>query len=971
MPTSIILGNQTYLDSSGVWDSNTNAPLSDFLDEVVDQINEDVQEIRDDFAGDIAVLEGRMDEFASLPPGSTSGNAELVDIRVGASGTTAADAGSSVRGQIKTLKGVVDGNFDTVRSGWETYKIYYQGDRPIANPQTINTNANRVTSDWFNVSAGNLIVLDNIPTGYKAAVGGKYDDGATFNSSWQTSRYFVTVLKSGKFFVNAATSAGTTAIKPYDVPTITVKVYSIDYYFASNDRLKALDAVFNTENNYVNYGYDTSGKYEAVSGSTSYTSIGIERNGQIVTLDGTGFTSSPKLVIKLNGTLERTYYDTPISSGTWVASVKLKSGCRYTVRSELLSGSVSGTADSNVPAVSVYKSGSATSSGTNGFSSDGKIATRVVDGDGGLYNIALYVAANKSFSNAKILVTIQEDNLEADPVSAYFDSKINTLHHLIDYGYTKTPIEYAQSSDLSSGSSVGVKAMLANVTLNYAGTDNTNYAKRVKLTGGISRVSGESTYKNWVGSLQLQSGIEYGVTLQKLSGTAMREGSIYTPTIVVYETNGSSTIATIQDIDSNQCTVKFIAPSGPVTIAIYIAYNAILTNLTVDVSAYEWASEIEDDVKEYYKEELRDTVNKVRLENDEPALVFPWSTDIHRYSVTTQTFLNMIINTGAFMKEVECDLVLNTGDTIEGNQAQSVSLGYAYDSTASFKNIGKPFFYVGGNHDNNPYISSGALTFTLKQVYSAFYSATKDVTFNVNENGTDYYFDFNGLGVRFICLNSCNSSVATTYAFGDSTASWLTQALNTDKSVILASHVSPVAEHVWNNTSPVHVSDVKSALISFVNGGGKLIVLTGHSHVDAEYVDPFVEVTDAAQKFENFEPTSAGYLAMSGQINGIRVPYRTAGTYTEDAWSVVVFKPISNELSVIRFGAGVDRYFHCTPISPRTLTTRFSGTVTWYSSNTSVATVSNGVVTAVGAGRCAVFAKDAEGNMEIWVIVIS
>ena len=46
------------------------------------------------------VLEARMDEFASLPPGATSGNAELLDIRVMETGETAASAGDAVRGQV-------------------------------------------------------------------------------------------------------------------------------------------------------------------------------------------------------------------------------------------------------------------------------------------------------------------------------------------------------------------------------------------------------------------------------------------------------------------------------------------------------------------------------------------------------------------------------------------------------------------------------------------------------------------------------------------------------------------------------------------------------------------------------------------------------------------------------------------------------------------------------------------------------
>ena len=92
--TPFQLTDQFTMDNFNQRINETNIALQKKADtSVIDQIENDVN-----------VLESRMNEFTSLPQGSTSGDAELADIRVGQDGTVYGTAGNAVRAQVNQLK---------------------------------------------------------------------------------------------------------------------------------------------------------------------------------------------------------------------------------------------------------------------------------------------------------------------------------------------------------------------------------------------------------------------------------------------------------------------------------------------------------------------------------------------------------------------------------------------------------------------------------------------------------------------------------------------------------------------------------------------------------------------------------------------------------------------------------------------------------------------------------------------------
>lgn len=145
----------------------------------------------------INVLNARMNTFASLPSGSTAGNAELLDIRVKADSTTATSAGNAVREQFNELKGDLGNNitFNRNQIVYGKNRYYYDKSRLILD-QFINKNGNFEPYDGW-------CITDFIPVDSNTEYIFAYYKNTGYNES--SNNYYARYDKNFRF-ISAPTS---------------------------------------------------------------------------------------------------------------------------------------------------------------------------------------------------------------------------------------------------------------------------------------------------------------------------------------------------------------------------------------------------------------------------------------------------------------------------------------------------------------------------------------------------------------------------------------------------------------------------------------------------------------------------------------------------------------------------------------------------------------------------------------------
>lgn len=231
---------QTEEDLSS-WKEQTHTDLTAWKEAEVKEIRQLFGDYTEYWQKQIDVERARIDAIVALKEGSTTGDAELQDIRIGADGVTYGSAGTSVRTQVERLRNDIRGLIADGQPSLSAFANWVNGG--VTSGVVVPSMGNRIATD--NVLVFDRDVILSVRDGYRIGVHLLDETGAFLkDSGWRTSDYHIPKNSYFRMVIARVTESTDIADILEFSSAISIQDYSSAQIRDINDVVNSLDETF-------------------------------------------------------------------------------------------------------------------------------------------------------------------------------------------------------------------------------------------------------------------------------------------------------------------------------------------------------------------------------------------------------------------------------------------------------------------------------------------------------------------------------------------------------------------------------------------------------------------------------------------------------------------------------------------------------------------------------------------------------